>query len=328
MNPEIVVASDASPDLRAAVERVKELVLASAADASRRGYASDFAQFSRWCRGRGLIPLPASPETCCLYVAAISTELALSTIQRRLTSIGYAHRMAGFTENPASTENPLLGTLMKGLRRVKGVAHVQKDPLLTSDIRQIVSARKDLLGIRNTALLLIGYAGGLRRGELVSLNHSDIGWHSDGIIVRIMKSKTDGVAKGRTIGIPFGTDETTCPVRCLKRWLDAAGISEADEPIFRAVDRHGRVSRDRLTPGSIARIVKAAARAAGMEARAANLAGHSLRSGHVSQAALAGPGLDEATVMRQTGHTSAEMLRRYRRIQDMFVLNSAAHLGL
>jgi integrase len=328
MNPEIVVASNASPDLKAAVERVKQLVLASAAEASRRGYASDFAHFSRWCNDRNLIPLPASPEVCCLYIAAVSAELALSTILRRLTSIGYAHRMAGYTENPASTRNPLLGTLMKGLRRVKGVAHVQKEPLLTADIRQIVSARKDLLGIRNAALLLTGYAGGLRREEAISLDCSDVSWCSEGIVVRIRRSKTDGVAKGRTIGIPFAADETTCPVRCLKLWLDAAGISGADEPIFRGVDRHGRVSRHRLSSGSVARIIKAAASAAGMEARAGNLARHSLRSGHVSRAALAGPSLDEATVMRQTGHTSPEMLRRYRRIHDLFAVNSAAHLGL
>jgi integrase len=327
MNPEIVVASNASPDLKAAVERVRQLVLASAAEASRRGYASDFAHFTRWAQDRNLTPLPATPEVCCLYIAAISDELALSTILRRLTSIGYAHRMAGFTENPASTNNPLLATLMKGLRRVKGVAHQQKEPLLTSDIRQIVSGGRGLLGIRNAALLLVGYAGGLRREELISLNCSDVGWHSEGITVRIKKSKTDGAAKGRTIGIPFGADETTCPVRCLELWLKAAGIS-GDEPIFRGVNRHGKISRHRLSSGSVARIIQAAARAGGMAARAKNLAGHSLRSGHVSQAALAGPSLDEATVMRQTGHTSPEMLRRYRRIHDLFVVNSAAHLGL
>jgi integrase len=327
MNPDIVVASNASPDLKATLERLKQLVLASAADASRRGYASDFAHFSRWCDDRKLTPLPATPEVCCLYIAAVSTELALSTILRRLTSIGYAHRMAGYTENPASTNNTLLATLMKGLRRVKGVAHVQKEPLLTSDIRQILGARRDLLGIRNAALLLTGYAGGLRREEVVALNCSDISWCSQGMAVNIRSSKTDGVAEGRTIGIPFGADETTCAVRCLERWLKAAGIS-GDQPIFRGVNRHGRVSRERLTPGSVARIIKAAASTAGMEARVANLAGHSLRSGHVSQAALAGPSLDETTVMRQTGHTSPEMLRRYRRIHDLFVLNSAAHLGL
>lgn len=328
MNSDLIVVSDASPDLQAAVERLKNLVLSSAADASRKGYAADFAHFSRWCGEHRFTPLPASPETCCLYIAAISTELALSTILRRLTSIGYAHRMAGYKENPASTDNPLLATVMKGLRRVKGVAHVQKEPLLTSDIRQIVSARKDLLGIRNSALLLVAFGGALRREEAVSLNCSDVGWHSAGITIRIRKSKTDVFGKARTIGIPFGADESTCPVRCLRFWLDAAGISGADERIFRGVDRHGRVSGQRLTPGSVARIIKQAARSAGLGGKAANLAGHSLRSGHVSQSALAGPSLDEATVMRQTGHTSAEMLRRYRRIQDVFVLNSAAHLGL
>ena len=184
------------------------------------------------------------------------------------------------------------------------------------------------MGIRNAALFLTGYAGGLRREEVVGLNCSDVSWCSEGIIVCIRRSKTDGIAKGRTIGIPFGVEEATCPVRCLKRWLDAAGISGADEPIFRGVNRHGKVSVGRLIPGSVARIIKAAARTTGIETRAANLAGHSLRSGHVSQAALAGPSLDEATVMQQTGHTSPEMLRRYRRIHDLFVVNSAAHLGL
>lgn len=326
MNPEIVVASDACPDLKAAVERMKHLVLASTAETSRRGYAADFAHFTSWCRDLNLTALPASPEVCCLYVAAISTELSLSSIQRRLTSIGYAHRMAGYAENPASTGNPLLGTVMKGLRRTKGVAHVQKEALLTADVRRIVTARADLLGIRNAALLLIGFAGGLRREELVALDRSDIGWHPDGITILIRRSKTDGVAKGRTIGIPLGADEATCPVTALKRWLDAAGISDPGEPVFRAVNRHGKVSPSRLTPGSVARIIKAGARAAGMAHRVGKLAGHSLRSGHVSQAAIAH--VDEATTMQQTGHTSPEMLRRYRRVHDVFALNSAAHLGL
>ncbi len=324
MNPEIIVAPDASPDLTAAVERMKYLVLASAADASRKGYAADFAHFSQWASNHGFCSLPASPETVTLYIAAMSTDYALSTILRRLTSIGYAHR--GQPVNPASTRHPLLGAAIKGLRRTKGTAHHQKDPLLTPDIRFIVSAGKGLLGIRNAALLLVGYAGGFRREELVALNCSDVSWCSEGILVHIRRSKTDGVAKGRTIGIPFGADQTTCPVRCLRRWLDAAGISGADEPIFRGVNRYGKVSRLRLSPGSVARIIKAAAGAAGMAARAANLAGHSLRAGHVSQAALAH--VDEATAMSQTGHTSAEIFRQYRRIQDIFVLNSAAHLGL
>jgi integrase len=287
---------------------------------------ADFAHFGRWCAEHGFTPLPASPEICCFYVAAMSTKLSVSTISRRLTSIGYAHRMAGYKDNPASTRNALLGATMKGLRRTKGTAHHQKDPLLTPDIRQIVAAGTGLLGLRDAALLLMGYAGGFRRAELVALNCSDITWHSDGIAVRIVRSKTDGVAEGRTIGVPFGANEITCPVRALKLWMDSAGISGSG-PIFRGVNRHGRVSIRRLSSDSVARIVKRAARRAGMEARVDNLSGHSLRSGHVSQAALV-PELDEATVMYQTGHTSAEMLRRYRRLHDLFAVNSAAHLGL
>ena len=324
MTPEIVVASDAPPALKEAVKLAQSLLLASASDASRKGYSADFAHFTHWTSTHGLCPLPASPETVTLYVAAMSTDYSLSTILRRLTSIGYAHR--GQPINPASTLHPLLGAALKGLRRTKGTAHHQKDPLLTPDVRRILSAGKGLLGIRNAALLLVGYSSACRRQELVALNCSDVSWCSQGILVQIRRSKTDGVAKGRTIGIPFGADETTCPVRCLKRWLDAAGISGADEPIFRGVSRYGRVSRFRLSPGSVARIIKAAAGTAGMAEHVTNLAGHSLRAGHVSQAALAH--VDEATAMSQTGHTSPEIFRQYRRIQDIFALNSAAHLGL
>jgi integrase len=169
---------------------------------------------------------------------------------------------------------------------------------------------------------LIGFAGAFRRSELVALNCSDILWAQRGIEVVIRRYKTDGVAEGRTIGIPFGSNEESCPVRSLEEWLLAAANS--DEPIFREVNRHGKVSGCGLNGDSIARTIKRAARLAGYDPT--NLAGHSHRSGHVTQGAIAH--VDEATLMDQTGHTSVGMLRRYLRIRDVFALNSASYLGL
>jgi integrase len=245
------------------------------------------------------------------------------TITRRLTSITKAHQAAGFSDSPASTRHIVVGETLKGIRRTLGTAQKGKDPLLTPDIRRIVKACPgNLPGLRDRALALVGFAGGFRRSELVRIQLHEIAFGKKGAIVHLPRSKTDQDGVGRKVGIPFGKHAETCPVQALRRWIVAAGIKKG--PIFRGVDRHGRVAERGLARGSVGWVLKQAAKRAGMNPKP--LAGHSLRAGLVTQAAM--NGVSEFVIMKQTGHKSLEVLRRYIRMGQMFTENAAAALGI
>jgi integrase len=205
----------------------------------------------------------------------------------------------------------VVGQVRTGIRRQRGVAPQQKAPLLAGELKDVVAALPhSLLGVRDRSLLLLGFAGAFRRGELVAIAVEDLTWTPEGVKVLLRRSKTDQEGVGRSVGIPRGGD--ACPVEALRAWLEASGIAAG--PIFREVDRHGRIGAQALTGGSVARVVKRAAAAAGLDPT--ELAGHSLRSGLATSAAHAGA--TERAIMRQTGHRSAEMVRRY--IRDAEVL--------
>jgi integrase len=213
---------------------------------------------------------------------------------------------------------------LKGIRRTLGTAQQTKVPLLTADVRRMIDALPDnLTGCRDRALLLLGFSGGFRRSELAALDSEDIVEMDDGLVVKLRRSKTDPEGKGRDVGIPYGSCPATCPVRAVSAWTTAAGISAAG-PLFRGIDRHGNLGSVRLHKDSVGLIVKRAARAAGLDP--ALYAGHSLRAGLATQAYLNGAG--EFAIMRQTGHRSLEMVRRYIRDCSLFRENPAAKLGL
>ena len=174
---------------------------------------------------------------------------------------------------------------------------------------------------RDRALLLVGFSGGFRRSELVALDVADVTDTEDGLKILIRRSKTDQEGEGRTLGIPYGSDPKTCPVRAYRKWIETAGITEG--PVFRAF-RHGAWAADALTDRVIALVVKKAAVRVGIEA--AGLAGHSLRAGHATTASR--NGASEASIMRQTGHRSVQMVRRYIREGSLFHDNAGAKLGL
>jgi integrase len=180
----------------------------------------------------------------------------------------------------------------------------------------------DLQGCRDRALLLAGFAGGFRRSELAALDIEDVSETEDGLILRVRRSKTDPEGQGTAVALPYGSAAATCPVRSYRAWIDRARITEG--PAFRGVDRYGRVGTGRLNPGSIARIVKRAAAAAGLDPQA--YAGHSLRAGFATQAFL--NGVTEVAIMRQTRHKSLNTLRKYIRDRSLFRDNPAAKLGL
>ena len=295
----------------------------SKAKNTRRAYASDWADFTDWCRIHGLDPLPAAPQTVALYLTDCARGLKTSTLQRRLSTISEAHRAAGHADSP--TRHPAVRAVWQGIRREKGVAARGKAPALTADLRLMVDHLSDdnpLLAARDRCLLLLGFAGAMRRSELVGLDAGDVLETGDGLVVTIRRSKTDQEGAGRKVGIPYGSTPRTCPVRAHRAWREASGI--ADGPLYRAVDRHGNLSPPRLTAQVVARVVKRALAAAGRDA--GEFAGHSLRAGLATQAAM--NGVSERAIQDQTGHKSLPVLRRYIRDGSLFRENAAANLGL
>jgi integrase len=264
--------------------------------------------------------LPAAPDTVAAYIADCAQRLKPGSIQRQLNAIAEAHKAAGL-ESP--THNAVVKNTMKGIRRTLGTAPAQKTAALTDDIRAMVDAAGDgTIGARDRALILLGFAGAFRRSELVGLDTADCAFGKDGLTVTLRRSKVDQEGAGRKVGIPYGSNPETCPVRTMQAWIEAAGLGTG--PVFRSINRHGHIGPGRLSGIDVARIVKKLADRAGLDS--AKYAGHSLRAGHATSAARAGA--SERSIMNQTGHRSVQMVRRYIREGSLFRENSAGKLGL
>jgi site-specific recombinase XerD len=301
-------------------ERAAGYVERSKAANTRRAYRSDWADFERWCEKYRRPPLPAAPDTVAYYLADRSQDLKTSTLGRRLATIAEAHRAAGL-ESPNSHAQVKL--VWAGIRREKGVARSHMKPTLTRHVRAMVAHLPDsLLGTRDRALILFGFAGAMRRSELVGLDVADVAATDEGLVVVVRRGKTDQEGSGRKLGVPPGRNPDTCPVRAVLAWLDRSGVT--DGPLFRAVNRHGHVSPRRLSDRAVADVVKRSLLAAGRSAR--RYAGHSLRAGLITQAAMAG--VSERAIMDQSGHKSLAVMRRYIRDGSLFRENAAAKVGL
>ena len=301
------------------LSRARDFARQAKAESTRRAYASDWADFAGWCRASGKVALPADPETVTLYVTALADSRKVATLHRRIAAISQAHQFAG---HGSPTGHVVVRTVMAGIRRAKGTAQVGKRPILTEDLRLLIAQLPDTAaGRRDRALLLLGFAGGFRRSELVSLNLADLAFTREGLVVTLRRSKTDPEGQGREIGIPYGSSPATCPVRATRAWADVMG---QEGPLFRPINRHGQVLNRRLTDKSVALVVKRWARAAGLES--AGVAGHSLRAGLATSAAAAG--VPERAIMAQTGHRSLTTLRKYIRSGSLFLENAAARVGL
>jgi integrase len=312
-----------SRDLETLIEKTKAYIQGAKSPATLSAYRSDFEDFTRFCRAHNLSFLPATPETVALYLADCASHLCSGTMTRRLTSITKAHQAAGCKDSPASTHHFVVSETLKGIRRAIGTAQHGKIPLLTADIRRIIShCPKNLTGTRDRALILIGFAGAFRRSELAAIAVTDVSYCKDGLVIDLRRSKTDQEAHGRKVGIPFGHDAATCPVRALRRWLKDAHLKSG--PVFRAIDRHGNLDQRGIHRASVCWILKRAAQRARMKTEP--LGGHSLRAGCATQASM--NGANERDIMRQTGHKSAETLAKYIRIGQMFTHNAAASLGI
>ncbi len=313
------VQPDVSTALAEIVERARDYAGAARSANTRRAYRADWADFTAWCQIHGVTALPATPQTVVLYLTALAPRRKTSTLTRRISAIAQAHKAAEY-ESP--TTHQAVRTIMAGIRRVRGTAQTGKEPVVTAEVRRMVQElQPTLLGRRDAALLLLGFAGAFRRSELVALDVSDVVVKHEGLEVTVRKGKTDQEGQGRKIGIPYGSHPASCPVRAVQAWLWASGITRG--PLFRGVNRHGQLL-GRLSDKGVARVVKRQALAVGLDP--ALYAGHSLRAGLATAAAAAG--VSERAIMAQTGHKSLPMVRKYIRDGSLFNDNAAAGVGL
>jgi integrase len=289
---------------------------------TRRIYHQEWKAFEAWAVSQRLQVLPCEPRTLALYLTAKSARRKVAGLTLALAAISQVHKAKGFQSPRGAAE---VQEVMKGIRRSLGVAQVQKAPVLVSDLRAMIAALPvGVTGLRDRALLLVGFAGAFGRSELVGLDIADVNFAPEGLEITLRRSKTDQEGEGRKIGLPYGSNPSTCPVRSLQAWLNAsAPQGTTSGPIFREVRPDGRtVMAAPLTGQSVAIIVKRAAKAAGLDPTM--FSGHSLRAGLATSAAKAGK--SERAIMAQTGHRSEKMVRRYIRDANLFQENAAAGL--
>ena len=309
-----------TPVVARATERAERYLSTAKAANTVRAYNADWNHFTAWCEDAGRAALPASSETVALYVSDLAATSKVSTIRRRLTTISQAHERAGHI---SPTRHPLVRDVLDGIKRELGVLQRGKTPLLLNDVQAMVEVCDlAITGIRDRALLLLGFAGCFRRSEVAGLRVEDFAFVDEGVVVFLHRSKTDQMGEGVKKGIPYGTSEATCPVHALQAWLDVLGVGSG--PVFRPIDKAGRIGTRALTDKSVALIVKRHALAAGLDPR--KYAGHSLRSGFATAAAIAGA--SERAIIQQGAWASEKMARRYIRDANLFRDNAAGQVGL
>lgn len=307
-------------ELATLIHEAEDYLKKSLAEATRHAYERDFELFEVWCNASALRALPAATATVAAYLAHLAQDHRPASISRKIASISVAHQAAG---HPSPTRTPLVRRVLQGIKRDKGTAPTKKRAVTAAALRRIVDRLPDnLLGTRDRALLLLGYAGGFRRSELVGLDLPDLEFTDRGLLVTVRRSKTDAVGKGLVKGIGYGRFDDTCPVKALQSWLEAAAIEEG--PLFRGVDRHGNISQTRLCDRAVALVVKRAAELAGLDPEA--VAGHSLRSGFITDQHEAGT--PQARIMKQTGHRDPAQLFDYFQVVDLLQDSLTARVGL
>jgi integrase len=284
----------------------------SIAENSRRAYLSDLREFEK-----AGYSVPATPDAVAQYLAASASSLSVATLVRRLASLSKAHDARGL---PNPTQSPLVRATLRGIKRTYGCAQRQAKALCRDDLLQVLDATgESVRDIRDRALLLIGFAGALRRSELVGLNVEDLEQAREGLILHLRQSKTDQEAEGQKIGIPRARGRW-CPVVAVNQWLQTSGISKG--PVFRPLDRAGRVGEARLSGDAVALVVRERVEAAGLDP--AGSTGHSLRAGLATSASQVG--VPTWKIRAQTRHASDAMLARYVRDGQLFSQNAAGAL--
>mgnify|MGYP000686919156 CR=1 FL=1 len=284
-----------------------------------RAYQSDFSDFVLFCAKSGFRSLPSDPKVVSLYLTYLSTKDAkISTLKRRLVSIGVIHKLKGHyldTKHPAIIEN------IMGIKRRKGSIQISKKPILINNLKQIIDVidqqkKEEIKKFRDRSIILIGFSGGFRRNEIVSLDCDDLDFVPEGLKINIKRSKTDQFGEGFTKALPYFDSSQYCPVVSLKNWIEISKISTG--PVFRRFLKGSKLSENRLTDQTVALLIKEYLQLAGINSK--NYSGHSLRSGFATSAAESG--VEERSIMAMTGHKSAEMVRRYIKEANLFKNNA------
>ena len=281
---------------------------AALADNTRRAYQGDLADFFAWGG-----EIPCSPETLTNYIAGRAGVHSPHTIARRIVGICRAHTSQGL---PDPAKNDLVRSILRGVRRKNAKAQRQVTPLLKGDILSFLPLMTGIKGIRDRAMILLGFAAALRRSEVVAIDVADIQFVKEGLILTLPKSKTDQTGVGRKIAVPYGRT-TACPVKAVELLLAHCSITTG--PLFRSIGKSGVVSKHRLSAQSVALVLKAYGAMSGLDE--SDISGHSLRSGLITSAAIAGVSIWK--IKAQSGHKSDTMVSRYIRDATIFDGNAA-----
>ena len=290
----------------------------SKADNTLRAYKSDFKDFGTFCSKHGFNSMPTEPKVVSLYLTHLSINSKMSTLKRRLVSIGVVHKLKG---HYLDTKHPVIIENLMGIKRKKGTMQTGKKPLLINHLKKIIDIIDDqripkIKKLRDRTLILVGFGGGFRRTELISINHEDLDFVDEGVKIILVRSKTDQFGEGLIKGLPYFANEKYCPVTSLKNWVYLSKIRTG--PIFRRFAKGSILTSHRLTDQSVVLIIKNYLNLAGIENQ--NFSGHSLRSGFATVAAESGA--DERSIMAMTGHKSTQMVRRYIREANLFKNNA------
>ena len=312
-------------DIKALQEETLINLQNSKAKNTVRAYKSDFKDFSLFCVQNDFKNLPSDPKIVSLYLTHLSTkDIKISTIKRRLVSIGVIHKMKG---HYLDIKHPLIIENLMGIKRRKGTVQKGKKPLLLRDLKAIIDVInqqkiEDIKKLRDKTIILIGFSGGFRRNEIVSLDVDDLEFVYEGVKITVKKSKTDQFGEGFIKALPYFENELYCPVISLKRWLNISKITKGS--IFRRFTKGSNLSNNRLTDQTVALLIKEYLKLAGMDS--SNYSGHSLRSGFATSAAESG--VEERGIMAMTGHKSTEMVRRYIKETNLFKNNPLSKMKI
>ncbi len=311
-------------DVKKLHEETLENLKSSKANNTLRAYKSDFKDFGAFCAKHGFNSMPTQPKIVSLYLTHLSGSYKISTIRRRLVSIGVVHKIKG---HYLDTKHPVIIENLMGIKRKKGSIQTGKKPILINHLKQIIDVIDEqkvekIKKLRNKTIILLGFGGGFRRTELVSIDYEDVEFVQEGIKIAVRRSKTDQFGEGMMKALPYFSNEKYCPVTNLKNWLTLSKIKTG--PIFRRFAKGSVLTSYRLTDQSVVLIIKDCLKLAGIENQ--NFSGHSLRSGFATVAADSGA--DERSIMAMTGHKTTQMVRRYIKEANLFKNNALNKIKL
>ena len=316
--------NELTTDIKLLQEETISNLKSSKAINTLRAYKSDFRDFSAFCVSHGFNSMPTEPKVVSLYLTNLSKNSKMSTLRRRLVSISTVHKIKG---HYLDTKHPIIVENLMGIKRTKGSIQKRKKPILINHLREIINAineqkYNEIKKARDKSIVLIGFGGGFRRSELISLDYEDIEFVPEGLKIMIRRSKTDQFGEGMIKGLPYFENQNYCPVKNLKKWIEIANIKNG--PIFRRFSKGSSITNHRLTDQTVVLIIKKYLNIAGIDN--SNFSGHSLRAGFATVAAESGA--DERSIMAMTGHKTTQMVRRYIREANIFKNNALSKVKL